>query len=185
MIHVSSDYVFDGSKREPYLESDATGPLSQYGRSKLAGEQAVAEAAPNGHTIVRSSWLFGSRGPCFPATILRLAAERDELSVVDDQVGCPTFTGHLAQAPRWHSGRGPPQSGLSTSRAQARARGISWHARSCRPPGLPASCAQGAPRTSRGRLRGPPTACSEPSAARRCRGCRTGAREWPSTCRRR
>ena len=98
IVHVSSDYVFDGSKREPYLESDATGPLSQYGRSKLAGEQAVAEAAPNGHTIVRSSWLFGSRGPCFPATILRLAAERDELSVVDDQIGCPTFTGHLAGA---------------------------------------------------------------------------------------
>ncbi len=100
IVHVSSDYVFDGSKRQPYVEADATGPLSQYGRSKLAGEQAVVEAAPKGHTIVRSSWLFGTRGACFPATILRLAAERDELSVVEDQVGCPTFTAHLAQALR-------------------------------------------------------------------------------------
>jgi dTDP-4-dehydrorhamnose reductase len=98
VVHVSSDYVFDGSKREPYVESDAPGPLSQYGRSKLAGERAVAQAAPNAHTIVRSSWLFGAHGPCFPSTILRLAGERDQLSVVDDQVGCPTFTAHLAEA---------------------------------------------------------------------------------------
>jgi dTDP-4-dehydrorhamnose reductase len=97
-IHVSSDYVFDGSKRSPYLESDPTGPLSAYGRSKLAGELAVAANAPQTHTIVRSSWLFGAGGPCFPKTMLRLAAERDELNVVDDQIGCPTFTGHLASA---------------------------------------------------------------------------------------
>lgn len=97
-IHVSSDYVFDGNKREPYLESDPVGPMSAYGRSKLAGEQAIAGGAPGAHTIVRSSWLFGTRGPCFPATIRRLAAERDQLTVVDDQVGCPTFTGHLGQA---------------------------------------------------------------------------------------
>ena len=97
-VHVSSDYVFDGSKRDPYLESDPVAPLSAYGRTKLAGERAVAEAAPDRHTIVRSSWLFGAGGPCFPATILRLAAGRDELQVVDDQVGCPTFTGHLALA---------------------------------------------------------------------------------------
>ncbi|MGO9753704.1 MAG: dTDP-4-dehydrorhamnose reductase, partial [Solirubrobacteraceae bacterium] len=97
-VHVSSDYVFDGRKRTPYLESDPTGPLSVYGASKLAGELAVAGAAPGAHTIVRSSWLFGAGGPCFPATMLRLAGERDELTVVDDQVGCPTFTGDLAQA---------------------------------------------------------------------------------------
>jgi dTDP-4-dehydrorhamnose reductase len=97
-IHVSSDYVFDGHKRQPYVESDPVGPRSVYGSSKLEGERAVARAAPERHTIVRSSWLFGAGGPCFPATILRLAAEREELTVVEDQIGCPTFTGHLAQA---------------------------------------------------------------------------------------
>jgi dTDP-4-dehydrorhamnose reductase len=97
-VHVSSDYVFDGSKREPYVESDQPGPLSRYGITKLAGERAVSEGAPTAHTIVRSSWLFGTGGPCFPATILRLAAERDTLTVVDDQVGCPTYTAHLASA---------------------------------------------------------------------------------------
>ena len=97
-IQVSSDYVFDGHRRAPYVESDAVGPLSSYGRSKLAGEREVAAEAPERHTIVRSSWLFGAGGPCFPATIVALAGERDELKVVDDQIGCPTFTGHLAQA---------------------------------------------------------------------------------------
>ena len=98
IVHVSSDYVFSGEKRSPYVESDPPGPSSHYGRGKLAGELAVAQAAPAGHTIVRSSWLFGAGGRCFPATILRAGSERDRLTVVDDQVGCPTFTGHLAPA---------------------------------------------------------------------------------------
>jgi len=97
-IHVSTDYVFDGAKRTPYVESDPVGPLSEYGRSKLAGERAVAERAPDAHTIVRTAWLFGAGGPCFPKTMLRLAAERDEIAVVGDQIGSPTFTGHLAAA---------------------------------------------------------------------------------------
>jgi dTDP-4-dehydrorhamnose reductase len=94
VVYVSSDYVFDGNKREPYVESDPVGPLSSYGRSKLAGERVTAAANPR-HFIVRSAWLFGPGGPNFVDTMLRLGPQ---VRVVDDQVGCPTFTGHLADA---------------------------------------------------------------------------------------
>jgi dTDP-4-dehydrorhamnose reductase len=98
VIHVSTDYVFDGGKPTAYVESDPPAPVSAYGDSKLDGERAVAAAAPQGHTIVRTAWLFGTGGKCFPRTILRAASQRPELSVVSDQIGCPTFTGHLAPA---------------------------------------------------------------------------------------
>jgi dTDP-4-dehydrorhamnose reductase len=97
IVHDSTDYVFDGTKREPYLETDTVAPQSAYGRSKLAGERAVAEAAAD-HAVARTAWLFGAGGRNFVDTMLRLGAERDEVSVVTDQVGCPTWTGHLAPA---------------------------------------------------------------------------------------
>jgi dTDP-4-dehydrorhamnose reductase len=97
LVHVSTDYVFDGEQPTPYVESDAPSPRSVYGQTKLDGEHAVA-AAGGSHAIVRSSWLFGPAGRNFVATMLDLAADRDEVTVVTDQVGCPTYTGHLAPA---------------------------------------------------------------------------------------
>jgi dTDP-4-dehydrorhamnose reductase len=97
VVYVSTDYVFDGAKPTAYVESDPVNPLSVYGRSKLAGERATLTASPQS-LIVRSSWLFGAGGRNFVETMLRLGEERERVSVVDDQVGCPTFTGHLAEA---------------------------------------------------------------------------------------
>jgi dTDP-4-dehydrorhamnose reductase len=97
LVHVSTDYVFDGTKREPWIESDAPNPLGAYGRTKLHGEEQVA-AELDDHAIVRTAWLFGPHGPNFVATMLRLAGDNDEVSVVTDQVGSPTFAGHLAPA---------------------------------------------------------------------------------------
>jgi dTDP-4-dehydrorhamnose reductase len=95
VVYFSTDYVFDGTKREPYVESDEPRPLSVYARTKLEGEREV-----RGGWIARSSWLFGWTGSNFVRTMLRLAEERDEVSVVADQVGCPTYVGHLAEATR-------------------------------------------------------------------------------------
>jgi dTDP-4-dehydrorhamnose reductase len=95
VVHVSTDYVFDGAKGAPYVESDQPAPLSAYGRTKLAGEEAVA-AANKRHFIVRSAGLFGVGGRNFVDTMLRLAEGRSEVTVVRDQVGSPTYTWHLA-----------------------------------------------------------------------------------------
>jgi dTDP-4-dehydrorhamnose reductase len=96
VVHPSSDYVFDGSNQDGYVESDETGPLSAYGKSKLAGEEETAAANPR-HFIVRASWLFGVNGRNFVDTMLGLADTQDEVVVVRDQIGCPTYTGHLAE----------------------------------------------------------------------------------------
>jgi dTDP-4-dehydrorhamnose reductase len=104
LVHVSTDYVFAGDAPHdaagaprPYVESDPTGPRSVYGETKLAGERMVLAASPR-HAVVRSSWLFGVGGGNFVATMLRLAGEREAVQVVTDQVGSPTWTGHLAPA---------------------------------------------------------------------------------------
>jgi dTDP-4-dehydrorhamnose reductase len=99
VVHVSTDYVFDGSHTTGYVETDATGPLNEYGRSKLGGEQAVAASA-NKHWILRTSWVFSEHGNNFPKTMLRLARERDQLRIVDDQRGQPTYAGDLARTIR-------------------------------------------------------------------------------------
>jgi dTDP-4-dehydrorhamnose reductase len=95
VLQVSSDYVFDGTKREPYVESDLTAAASAYGRTKQAGETSVAISNPR-HFIVRSAWLFGLGGSNFVETMLRIGGEQPEVLVVSDQVGCPTYTRHLA-----------------------------------------------------------------------------------------
>jgi dTDP-4-dehydrorhamnose reductase len=108
LVQVSTDYVFEGTASQPYLESDRTNPQTAYGRTKLAGEHA-ALATSTAHAVVRSSWLFGANGRNFVATMLAAAdAGRREVAVVTDQVGCPTFTGHLASRLLEHaaSGRG-------------------------------------------------------------------------------
>lgn len=98
LVHISTDYVFDGRKRRPYREEDPVAPLSAYGRSKLAGEQAIVASGLQRYFIIRTSWLYGPGGKNFVETMLRLASERDELRVVADQVGTPTYTGDLARA---------------------------------------------------------------------------------------
>jgi dTDP-4-dehydrorhamnose reductase len=104
LLHISTDYVFDGTapldatgRPRPYIESDPVGPRSVYGSTKLDGERQVL-AASRQHCVVRTAWLYGIDGPNFVATMLRLASERDAVQVVDDQIGSPTWSGHLAPA---------------------------------------------------------------------------------------
>jgi len=98
LIHISTDYVFDGSQSTPYIETDPTNPLGIYGQSKLAGEEAIRETEAN-HIIIRTAWVYGAYGKGnFVKTMLRVGKDREELRVVYDQVGCPTWTGDLAEA---------------------------------------------------------------------------------------
>jgi dTDP-4-dehydrorhamnose reductase len=104
LVHISTDYVFDGvppldgaGRPRPYVESDPTGPRSVYGATKLEGERQVLDAS-NAHTVIRTSWLYGVDGRNFVDTMLRLAEEREAVQVVEDQIGCPTWSGHLAPA---------------------------------------------------------------------------------------
>ncbi|HEY4276546.1 MAG TPA: dTDP-4-dehydrorhamnose reductase [Rhizomicrobium sp.] len=97
LIHVSTDYVYDGTKPAPYREDDATHPMNAYGRTKLAGEEMIAKHLP-AHVILRTSWVYSGHGRNFLKTMLRLGAERDEVRVVADQYGAPTAAGDLASA---------------------------------------------------------------------------------------
>ncbi|QNN53966.1 dTDP-4-dehydrorhamnose reductase [Nocardioides mesophilus] len=96
LVQVSTDYVFDGAATTPYPEDAPAAPASAYGRTKAAGEQAVRAALPDRHLVVRTAWLYGAHGGCFPRTIARVARERSSVDVVEDQVGQPTWTRDVA-----------------------------------------------------------------------------------------
>nr|BFE56627.1 dTDP-4-dehydrorhamnose reductase [Dactylosporangium thailandense] len=97
LVHVSTDYVFPGDATEPYAEDAATGPINAYGRGKLVGERAVLDTLPESGYVVRTAWLYGTTGRNFVLTMLRLAAEREFVDVIDDQVGQPTWARDLAE----------------------------------------------------------------------------------------
>ncbi len=98
LVHFSTDFVFDGSSQRPWREDDPVAPLSAYGRSKLLGEQTIARDGGDDWLIVRTAWLYGPGGPCFPQTMINAAKAGKPLKVVDDQIGSPTFTHDLAEA---------------------------------------------------------------------------------------
>jgi dTDP-4-dehydrorhamnose reductase len=97
LVHYSTDYVFDGTKREPYTEEDKPNPINIYGQTKLAGDRAIQGSGCD-YLILRTSWVYGARGKNFFLTMLRLAREREEIRVVDDQIGCPTWSRSIAKA---------------------------------------------------------------------------------------
>jgi dTDP-4-dehydrorhamnose reductase len=131
LIHYSTDYVFDGHKTEPYCEEDLPAPLSVYGMSKLAGERAI-QAVGGEHLILRTSWVYSMHGRNFLLTMQRLLQERDSLSVVDDEIGAPTWAGTIATVTadmvrKWRSGTGGP-SGLYHLTASGE---TSWYGFAC------------------------------------------------------
>jgi dTDP-4-dehydrorhamnose reductase len=134
LVHYSTDYVFDGAAQQPYVESDPTGPVSVYGRSKLMGEQAIA-AAGGRWLVFRTSWVYAPRGGNFPRTMLRLACERDALKVVADQFGAPTgarliadITAQALARVSAESAQGRFESGIYHLTASG---GTSWHGLAC------------------------------------------------------
>lgn len=127
VVHFSTDYVFDGRKTEPYVESDATGPASVYGRTKLAGERALGESGA-AHAIFRTSWVYGATGKNFLLTILRLARERETLRIVADQHGSPTWSRDLAEMTASFVERCEHEAGGGDLRDAVKERGGLYHA---------------------------------------------------------
>jgi dTDP-4-dehydrorhamnose reductase len=136
VVQMSTDYVFEGAARSPYAEDAPLRPQSAYGRTKAAGETAVADAAPGRHLIVRTGWLYGANGSCFPRTIARVAREKGALDVVEDQVGQPTWTRDVADlvvrlveadvpAGAWHATSGGETSWFGFAREVVAAVGLS------------------------------------------------------------
>ena len=163
VVYVSSDYVFDGSKGAPYVETDQTAPLSAYGRTKLAGEEATA-AANKRHFVVRSSWLFGIGGSNFVETMLRLASTQNEVLVVRDQVGSPTYTWHLAYGiVRLIEG---VEFGIHHMAAGGPAPGTTSPARSSTRPKSSAKCSPAPPTCSAAPHLAPPLGPGEPARTR-------------------
>ena len=130
LIHYSTDYVFDGSGSKPWLETDPTGPLSVYGSTKLAGEEAIRAAGCH-HLIFRTSWVYAARGGNFARTMLRLAQERERLTVIDDQIGAPTGADLLADATAHAIRTARQQPELSGLYHLAAAGETSWYGYAC------------------------------------------------------
>lgn len=120
LIHISTDYVFDGTAKRPYLPEDPTSPLGAYGRSKLAGERSVGERG----LIVRTAWLFGPNGKCFPRSVLRAWLQSHELRVVADQLGSPTYTGDLGRSLVQLLDNGPRSGIINVAGRES----LTWHA---------------------------------------------------------
>jgi len=112
MVHYSTDYVYNGGGEAPWTEESPTGPLNVYGQTKLEGDVAIAQALPGNHLIFRVSWVYGARGGNFLLTMLRLARERESLSIIDDQIGAPTWSRQIAEATALAIARRQDQSGV-------------------------------------------------------------------------